>query len=76
MFMLPITWLKHLAQSRAKLRETVMNYVAAAMEAAKDHKNLLTLLILANHPETGAKLTQPEITCEALDSCKYIEPSL
>lgn len=36
---LPISWLKRLAESRARLRETTVNCVTAAVNGVKEQKN-------------------------------------
>ena len=62
---LPSTWVRRLINSRAKLRNQTLNCVNAAMGMEEGNKNLLTDLIRAKDPDTGAGLTKADICSEA-----------
>lgn len=66
---LPIPWLQGLLRSRLKIRDTVSECVGKEMREQKDrpdrNKNLLTQLIAAKDPETGARLTEVDVCSEA-----------
>ncbi|KAF2092698.1 cytochrome P450 [Rhizodiscina lignyota] len=66
---LPIPWLQGLMRSRLKIRNTVSECVGKEIREQTNRpdksKNLLTQLIAATDPETGAKLTEEEICSEA-----------
>lgn len=65
---LPFKWMQGLLQSRRKLRDTTAETVSRAIEEhnqGKSRHNLLTQLIEAKDPETGAKLDEIDINTEA-----------
>jgi benzoate 4-monooxygenase len=62
---LPIPWVRHLINSRAKLRNQTLDCVNAAMVMEEGNPNLLTHLIQAKDPDTGADLTKADICSEA-----------
>jgi len=64
---LPIPWVQRLVKSRKALAEMAASCVTSAIETRKNEKTdtLLTSLIDAVDPETGAKLTVADICSEA-----------
>ena len=62
---LPISWVRQLINGKTKLRNQTLDYVNAAMSMEEVNKNLLTYLIQAKDPETGANLTKADICSEA-----------
>lgn len=66
---LPIPWLQGLLRSRLKIRnkvsECVRKEIVEQKERPDKNKNLLTHLIAAKDPDTGAELTEDEICSEA-----------
>lgn len=63
---LPLAWFQSLFQARKQLKDTTAECVARRIHShINDRKDLLTNLINAEDPETGAKLTELEINTEA-----------
>jgi hypothetical protein len=62
---LPFVWCRRLINGRTKLRDQAVSCVDAAASKDGGSKNLLTHLIQANAPDTGASLTRADISSEA-----------
>lgn len=62
---LPIPWLQNLTDSRGKLRDKAVECVDIELNNSGGNKTLLTGLINAKDPDTGAKLTKADICSEA-----------
>ena len=63
---LPIPWFRSLFQARKRLKDLTAECVSRRLQNSNDdRKDLLTGLIRAVDPETGAKLTELEINTEA-----------
>ena len=63
---LPWPWVQRLFQARKQLKDIAAVCVSRRMHSPiGDRKDLLTSLIKAQDPETGAKLTELEINTEA-----------
>ncbi|KAH8815492.1 cytochrome P450 [Xylogone sp. PMI_703] len=63
--MLPVPWFRHLTNSRKQLRDKTVECVDIEMSNTGGNKTLLTSLINAVDPDTGAKLSKAEICSEA-----------
>jgi cytochrome P450 len=73
----PSAWIQGLLKSRAYLRDNAGRCVKAAIEDHKTDKkahNLLTQLIEAKDPETGAELDFAEIASEAFGFLQSYSP--
>ena len=62
---LPFAWSRRLINGRDKLRNQAVACVDAAMSKEDGRQNLLTHLIQARDPDTGAPLTKANISSEA-----------
>ena len=62
---LPFTWSRRLINGRDKLRKQAVSCVDAALSKEDGRQNLLTHLIQARDPDTGAPLTKANISSEA-----------
>ena len=62
---LPIPWVRHLINGRTTLRNQTLDCVNVEMGREEGNKNLLTHLIRAKDPDTGADLTKADICSEA-----------
>ncbi|KAI1472600.1 putative cytochrome P450 [Daldinia caldariorum] len=64
--MLPIPWLRHLMESRGKLKETCADCVRNKRQQPSTSRSyLMQHLVDAKDPETDAKLTDEEVNSEA-----------
>ncbi|KAI8962598.1 putative cytochrome P450 [Daldinia sp. FL1419] len=63
--MLPSPWLRHLMISRENLKNTCAKCVENRRSSYTSRSDLMQHLLDAKDPETGAKLTDPEIYSEA-----------
>ena len=62
---LPLPWVQRLLTSRRKLRDLTAECVQARLDMKTKRKDLLSCLINAVDPGTGARLTQMDINTEA-----------
>lgn len=61
----PIPWVQQLLAARGRLKDLTADCVRTRLRQKVDRKDLLTCLINAEDPETGAKLTELDINTEA-----------